>query len=83
VALAVWYGHAVKMSQTLYSMDWVELNRFHTKTDTEPSLRNVVFSMEDRKMNNVHIYDRERSKVYKRHNSEIPCLLVSNLIAYS
>jgi hypothetical protein len=35
------------------SIYWAQLSMFHVKTETEPSIRNVLFYMKDRAMNNV------------------------------
>jgi hypothetical protein len=35
------------------SIDWAQQNRFHLKTETESSLRNVVFLNKNRTMDNI------------------------------
>jgi hypothetical protein len=39
-------------------MYWAQLSRFHLKAETESSLRNVVFYIKDRTMNNVQNSDK-------------------------
>jgi hypothetical protein len=60
------------LQKTETSFDgWAKLSRFHLKTETVSSLRNLLFSIEDKSMDNVRNCGSYRGKYAKIAQSDI------------
>jgi hypothetical protein len=51
-------GGVISVQRQINSICWAQLSRSHLKKATESSLRNIVFKIKDRAMDNVHNCDR-------------------------